>query len=129
MKDKVVKPDFSISTNPIYKLNLDGNFLKKYSCKADFLKEHPMSEHWFYRSIRGKNVVNGEFYISQYSNITHLKLGKKSKIKPVMNLENFNILTNYRNQLILSQNEVPENTRKATAMKNEIIEITRFLCS
>lgn len=128
MKNKIIKPDLCISTNPIYKLDSDGNLLKSYSGKAAFIKDNPMSEHLFYRCLRGKKLFFKQFYVSQYANIDHLKLGKKSKIKAVMNLENFNILTKYRDMLILTQDEVPENTRRATDIKNEIIEITRVLC-
>lgn len=124
----VAKREKTISKSTVYKFDKEGRLIDKYSGKSECMRKNKISDYVFYKLLRGKVLSSDGYYLSQSINIIHLKLAKKSKIIAPVNIENYNIMIRYRDQLILSQNG-SYNSRAATRIKQEIIDITNYLCN
>lgn len=111
----------------IYKFSKSGELLDTYKNAEEFIVYNKISIQYYYKCLNSRILVHGNYYITDTSDLSRLLLASKSNIKAELNVQNYNILVNYRNNLILILPEYESNLRVQLEIQKEIINLTKTI--
>jgi glycine betaine/choline ABC-type transport system substrate-binding protein len=116
-----MRPDF------VYAISQEGNILAKYDSVRKCAKALNTDPKVICRLIKNYTKFHNRFYLSYEVNE---RLGKKSTIKAEITTEDFNSVSKYRDNLILTfslHNNKTLSSKNYKRMKKEIVDLTIFL--
>ena len=114
----------------IYKFDKHGKLVSTFNSVIECANSFNVNRSYIYKAIDLGLKINDNFTLS--FNLTE-RLAKKSNIKCNPNVNDYNIMTNYRDSLIKSLGEKLKDRNTSVVDKDriifELVDLNSFLCS